>query len=111
MRGSQSLHCQGPLEKVCMLSVRWSLQTDIHALAGILAVVRSNEEQERPYTGLTEIVSGEVAEDLAGYLADSEQTSSALALGVSIHRDVAVRAAGGYLIQVGGRLFGCSQHR
>ena len=69
--------------------------------AGVLAVVRSNKAQERPYTGLTEIRSGEVAEDLAGYLADSEQTNSALALGVSIHRDASVRAAGGYLVQVG----------
>ncbi|CAL5221871.1 g4134 [Coccomyxa viridis] len=67
---------------------------------GILAVVRSNKSQDEPYTGLTEIKSGEVAEDLAGYLADSEQISSALALGVSIHRDAAIRAAGGYLIQV-----------
>ena len=57
---------------------------------------------ERPYTGLTEIKSGEVAEDLAAYLADSEQTNSALALGVSIARDTSVRAAGGYLLQVSG---------
>ena len=41
--------------------------------AGVLAVVRSNVAQDRPYTGLTEICSGEVAEDLASYLADSEQ--------------------------------------
>lgn len=67
---------------------------------GVLAVVRSNKAQERPYTGLTEIKSGEVAEDLAAYLADSEQANSALALGVSILRDTSVRAAGGYLIQV-----------
>ena len=69
--------------------------------AGILAVVRSNKAQDRPYTGLTEIKSGEVAEDLAAYLANSEQANAALALGVSIHRNAAVRAAGGYLIQVG----------
>ena len=68
--------------------------------AGILAVVRSNVAQDKPYTGLTEIKSGEVAEDLAVYLADSEQTNSALALGVSISRDASVRAAGGYLVQV-----------
>ena len=68
--------------------------------AGVLAVVRSNVAQDKPYTGLTEIKSGEVAEDLAAYLADSEQTNSALALGVSISRDASVRAAGGYLVQV-----------
>ena len=69
-------------------------------------MVRSNKDQDQPYTGLTEIKTGEVGEDLAGYLADSEQTSSALALGVSIHRDAAVRAAGGYLIQVRCPAFG-----
>ena len=63
-------------------------------------MVRSNVAQDKPYTGLTEIKSGEVAEDLAAYLADSEQTNSALALGVSISRDASVRAAGGYLVQV-----------
>jgi len=73
---------------------------DSNALTGVLAVVRSNKAQDKPYTGLTEIRSGEVAEDLAGYLADSEQTNSALALGVSINRDASVRAAGGYLVQV-----------
>ena len=82
------------------LSARWPSRTRADVPAGVLAVVRSTRAQDKPYTGLTEIKSGEVAEDLAGYLADSEQTSSALALGVSIHRDAAIRAAGGYLIQV-----------
>ena len=45
----------------------------VHACTGVLAVVRSNLAQDRPYTGLTELKSGEVAEDLASYLADSEQ--------------------------------------
>lgn len=71
---------------------------------GILAVVRSlpftAEGWQTPYTGMVPLVSGEVAEDLASYLADSEQTQSALGLGVSINRDLEVAAAGGYLIQV-----------
>ena len=62
--------------------------------------MRSHPEWERPYTGIVEITSGEVAEDLAKYLVDSEQQNSALALGVSINKDATVRAAGGYLIQV-----------
>lgn len=53
-----------------------------------------------PYTGTVELVSGEVAEDLTHYLATSEQTNSALALGVQIGPDGVVSAAGGYLIQV-----------
>ena len=41
-----------------------------------------------------------MAEDLAHYLADSEQVQSALGLGVSFGRDLGVRAAGGFLVQV-----------
>ena len=47
--------------------------------AGVLSVVRSHPAQERPYTGLVEIRSGEIAEDLAAYLADSEQVCDLLA--------------------------------
>ncbi|KAK9803149.1 hypothetical protein WJX72_002817 [[Myrmecia] bisecta] len=67
---------------------------------GVLAVVRSHPLAERPYTGMVPIETGEVAEDLARYLVDSEQTNSALGLGVSIQRDASIRAAGGFLIQV-----------
>ena len=96
--------CSGLWSGGAIFSAWWPSVTGACAPAGILAVVRSNKSQDEPYTGLTEIKSGEVAEDLAGYLADSEQISSALALGVSIHRDAAIRAAGGYLIQVRRRL-------
>ncbi|KAL3142087.1 hypothetical protein ABBQ32_004710 [Trebouxia sp. C0010 RCD-2024] len=67
---------------------------------GVLAVVRSHPQNEHPYQGMIPIATGEVAEDLARYLADSEQTNSALALGVSVNRDSSIRAAGGFLIQV-----------
>lgn len=40
---------------------------------GVLAIVRSREGGSEPYTGLTQIVSGEIADDLAHYLATSEQ--------------------------------------
>jgi len=68
--------------------------------AGIVAVVRSHPASASPYTGMTPIVSGEIAEDLARYLADSEQTQCALGLGVSIDRSTAVASAGGFLVQV-----------
>ena len=95
--------------EIALLSVVALLNTRSVVLAGILAVVRSNKAQDRPYTGLTEIKSGEVAEDLAAYLADSEQANAALALGVSIKRDAAIRAAGGYLIQVEWRFWWFAQ--
>lgn len=66
---------------------------------GILAVVRYHPSWREPYTGIVSIVSGEVAEDLTHYLAESEQTASALAVGVHVASDRSIEAAGGYLVQ------------
>jgi molecular chaperone Hsp33 len=65
---------------------------------GILAVVRHHAAWRDPYTGIVPLVSGEVAEDLAHYLAESEQSPSALAAGVFVASDWSVQAAGGYLV-------------
>ena len=67
---------------------------------GILAVVRSRSNGYQPFTGMVPIESGEIAEDLTTYLYQSEQSQSALGLGVSINRQLEVDAAGGFLIQV-----------
>lgn len=52
------------------------------------------------YQGTVEIVSGEIAEDIAYYLSRSEQIPSAIALGVFVSSEGVVDAAGGYLIQL-----------
>lgn len=54
---------------------------------------------KQPFTGGTELVSGEVAEDLTSYLLKSEQTPSSVALGVLVQPDMKVSAAGGFLVQ------------
>lgn len=54
----------------------------------------------QPYIGTVEIVSGEVGEDLAHYLALSEQIPSAVGIGVFVNADGSVEAAGGYLVQL-----------
>jgi molecular chaperone Hsp33 len=66
---------------------------------GILAVVRYRPGWREPYTGIVPLQSGEIAEDIAHYLAASEQTPSALAAGVFVESDGTVGAAGGYLVQ------------
>lgn len=53
-----------------------------------------------PYVGVTELVSGEIGEDLAHYLASSEQTPSAVGIGVFVQADGEVEAAGGYMVQL-----------
>lgn len=54
----------------------------------------------QPYVGVVELVSGEVGEDLAHYLASSEQIPSAVGIGVFVRASGEVEAAGGYMIQL-----------
>jgi molecular chaperone Hsp33 len=55
---------------------------------------------KEPYRGSVPIVSGELAEDFTYYFAKSEQTPSAVALGVLVEADNSVRASGGFIIQL-----------
>lgn len=64
-----------------------------------LLVVTKDLRLKDPYTGVVALYSGEIAEDLAFYLTESEQVPSAVGLGVFLEPDGAVSAAGGFLIQ------------
>ena len=83
-----------PLNDKGKLDVKGTVGTD-----GYIFVMKDIGLKE-PYIGQTEIVSGEIAEDITNYFAVSEQTPSVCALGVLVNPDLTVAAAGGFLIQL-----------
>ena len=75
---------------------------DVGATVGVdgtITVIRDLQMKE-PYIGSTELISGEIGDDVTAYFVQSEQTPTACALGVLVDRDYSVKVAGGYLVQL-----------
>lgn len=89
--GNPHVHAESQNGK---LNVRGVVGTD-----GYLAVTKDLGMRET-YQGMVELISGEIGEDLAYYMAKSEQTPSAVGIGVFVMPDLTVEAAGGYLVQL-----------
>lgn len=68
---------------------------------GSLSVVRSNSQKPTvPYRGTVEIQTGEVGDDVAFYLEQSQQTRAVVSLGVKVNAFGQVLAAGGVIIEL-----------
>ena len=65
---------------------------------GVVAVIRDYGLKD-PYTGLSNLVTGEIAEDIAAYYFYSEQTPSIVSLGVLVNTDLSIKSAGGIFVQ------------
>lgn len=66
---------------------------------GQLIVIRDYGMKE-PFIGRCNLVSGEIAEDIAQYFAQSEQQPTAVSLGVSLSKEAKVKFSGGFLVQI-----------
>jgi molecular chaperone Hsp33 len=71
----------------------------VGAQGGSVIVIR-DYGMGTPFIGQSELVSGEIAEDIAHYFAKSEQQPTAVALGVLVTKEKPVAAAGGFIVQV-----------
>ncbi len=66
---------------------------------GSISVIRHRPGVGQPYSGTVPLTSGEIAGDLTLYLAESEQTPSAMGLGVFIGAGAHVVSSAGFLVQ------------
>jgi molecular chaperone Hsp33 len=66
---------------------------------GYLRIIRDMGMKE-PYVGQVPIYTGEIGDDLAYYFTVSEQTPSAVGLGVLVDTDMSIKASGGFIIQM-----------
>ncbi|OEH84391.1 Hsp33 family molecular chaperone [Desulfuribacillus stibiiarsenatis] len=66
---------------------------------GTIYVIKDIGMKE-PYRGSSEIISGEIGEDFTYYFTQSEQTPSAVGVGVLVDTDLSIKAAGGFIIQL-----------
>ncbi len=53
-----------------------------------------------PFSGTVELLSGELSDDFTHYMATSQQTPSAISLGIFVGREGRVEAAGGLMVQL-----------
>ncbi len=90
-----------PLNPMVDIPLKPNGKLDVQAALGegSLIVIKDLGLKE-PYVGQIPLVSGEIAEDLTYYFAKSEQTPSAVSLGVLVDTDYSIKQSGGFIIQV-----------
>lgn len=87
-------HTHLPLNAKGKLDVAGAVGTE-----GFLTVTKDLGLKD-PYHGSIELISGELGEDFTYYFAKSEQTPSAVGVGVLVNPDNSIKAAGGFVIQL-----------
>ncbi len=85
-------HVDLPATQAGKLDVKGAVGTD-----GLITVIRDMGLKE-PYVGSTEMISGEIAEDIANYYHKSEGINSIVYLSVWVDIDLSIVTAGGVVI-------------
>jgi molecular chaperone Hsp33 len=89
----QHPHVDFPLNEKGKLDVKRAVGTE-----GLIVVVR-DLGLKQAFSGQVPIVSGEIGEDMANYLLNSEQIPSSVGVGVLVAPSLSIQAAGGFMIQ------------
>ncbi|AQR95834.1 MULTISPECIES: Hsp33 family molecular chaperone HslO [Clostridium] len=87
-------YIERPLNNIGKLDVGGAIGTN-----GIFYVIKDLGLKD-PYIGQVPIQTGEIGDDLAFYYTVSEQTPSAVSLGVLVDTDLSIKAAGGFIVQM-----------
>lgn len=66
---------------------------------GTLTLIH-DEGLAEPYVGQTALVTGEIGDDLTYYFAESEQIPTSVGVGVLVDKDLSIKHAGGFIIQL-----------
>lgn len=90
-----------PLNPIVDIPLKPNGKLDVQKALGYgnLTVIKDLGLKE-PYVGQIPLISGEIAEDLTYYFAKSEQTPSAVSLGVLVDKDYSIKQSGGFIIQI-----------
>lgn len=97
--GNVKAYCDEPIVEI---PPKPNGKLDVSGAVGIdgtICIVKDLGLKE-PYVGQTQLVSGEIAEDITNYFAVSEQIPTVCALGVLVNPDLTVKKAGGFLLQL-----------
>ena len=87
-------HVHFDLNEMGKLDVRRAVGTN-----GTMTIIKDIGLREK-FSGQSPIVSGEIGEDFTYYFATSEQTPSAVGVGVLVNPDHTILAAGGFIVQI-----------
>ncbi len=87
---------------LCEIPLKENGHLDVSKAVGDMGIltVKKQLNLKEPFVGTSELISGEIAEDISYYFGTSEQTPTVVGLGVLVDVDYSVAQSGGFIIQM-----------